>query len=202
MRRLLTVGTVGLAAATLAAGAADAATPPGATIRVLSNRADLISSGDALVAVDPPKGVRASAVRVTLGRRDVTSAFAVRADGHLAGIVSGLANGPNTLIARIGGRPATQITITNHPNGGPVFAGPQVHPWKCEQGALDVQCNKPAVFTYVYKSTDSSKHGLQPYDPRNPPSDVATTTTDQGVSVPFVVRVETGYQDRDQYKIA
>jgi hypothetical protein len=202
MRTLLTVGTVGLTAAGLAAGAASAATPSGAALRVLSNRADLISSGDALVAVDPPKGVRTTALRVTLGRRDVTSAFATRADGRFEGIVSGLANGPNTLIARIGGRPATQITITNHPNGGPVFAGLQVHPWKCEQGALDAQCNKHAQFRYVYKSTDSSKHGLQPYDPQNPPSDVATTTTDQGVSVPFIVRVETGYQDRDQYKIA
>src|SRR5947208_307992 len=99
MRRWLTVGMVGLTAAGLAAGAAGAATRPGATLRVLSNRADLISSGNALVAVDPPKGVRASAVRLTLGRRDVTSAFAIRADGRFEGIVSGLARGPNTLIA-------------------------------------------------------------------------------------------------------
>ena len=31
---------------------------------------------------------------------------------------------------------------------------------------------------------------------------MADTTTDEGVTVPYVVRVETGYQDRDQYKIA
>ena len=42
---------------------------------------------------------------------------------------------------------------------------------------------------------------MKPYDPAKPPSDVATTTTDQGVAIPFVVRQETGYQDRDQYKI-
>src|SRR5207247_62766 len=35
-----------------------------------------------------------------------------------------------------------------------------------------------------------------------PPSDVAQTTTYEGVTVPFIVRVETGYQDRDQYQIA
>ena len=40
------------------------------------------------------------------------------------------------------------------------------------------------------------------YDPESPPSDVATTTTDQGETVPYIVRIETGYQDRDQYKIA
>src|SRR5258708_38710313 len=42
---------------------------------------------------------------------------------------------------------------------------------------------------------------LQPYDPSNPPSDVATTTTDTGVTVPFIVREETGYQDRSRYRI-
>ena len=33
---------------------------------------------------------------------------------------------------------------------------------------------------------------LQPYDPANPPSDVANTTTDQGKTVPFIVRQERG----------
>ena len=51
-------------------------------------------------------------------------------------------------------------------------------------------------------STDPAKSGFQPYDPSSPPSDVAQTTTDQGVTVPFIVRVETGYMDRDQYQIA
>ena len=37
---------------------------------------------------------------------------------------------------------------------------------------------------------------------RSPPSDVAQTTTQTGAKVPFVVRTETGYQNRDQYKIA
>ena len=31
---------------------------------------------------------------------------------------------------------------------------------------------------------------------------MATTTTDEGVTVPFIVRRETGYIDRDEYKIA
>ena len=48
----------------------------------------------------------------------------------------------------------------------------------------------------------SNKTGFQPYDPSHPPSDVTQTTTDGGVTVPFIVRVETGYMDRDQYQIA
>ena len=53
----------------------------------------------------------------------------------------------------------------------------------------------------LYRSTDPTQTDLQPYDPENPPSDVATTTTDQGVEVPFVVRREQGFQDRDRYTI-
>jgi len=90
---------------------------------------------------------------------------------------------------------------TDHPNGGPVFSGPQLQPWHCPDGATDAQCDQPPQFTYLYKSTDPSKVDLQPYDPANPPSDVASTTTDKGMTVPFVVRQELGYQDRDQYKI-
>jgi hypothetical protein len=42
-------------------------------IEVLSSRADLISGGQAVVAIDLPAGARPSGVRVKLGRRDVTS---------------------------------------------------------------------------------------------------------------------------------
>lgn len=51
-------------------------------------------------------------------------------------------------------------------------------------------------------SSNPAKQGFQPYDPTNPPSDVAQTTTDQGVTVPFIVRIETGYMDRDQYQVS
>src|SRR4029077_2922925 len=45
---------------------------------------------------------------------------------------------------------------------------------------------------------------FQPYDPKSPPpsSQIATTTTTEGVTVPFIIRQETGYIDRDQYAIA
>jgi hypothetical protein len=179
-----------------------AAGPAQVSISVLSNRADLVSGGEALIAVDLPAGVPASKVTVRVGSRDVTSAFAVRADGRLEGLVDGLAVGANVVTARLPDRRGARLTIADHPNGGPVFAGPQPRPWKCQTGAVDAQCNKPAQFTYVYKSTDSTKNGLQPYDPQSPPSDVASVKGDQGVSLPFIVRVETGYQDRDQYRIA
>jgi hypothetical protein len=165
---------------------------------VLSNRADLISAGDALVAVGFDSSVDPAAIRVTLGAQDVTSAFAVRPNGRYEGLVSGLAVGANTLTATLPSGRGASFTIINHPNGGPVFSGPQVQPWKCQARAVDTQCNQPVAYTYEYMSTTGS---LQPYDPKSPPPDVATTTTDQGKTVPFIIRHETGYQDRDQYQI-
>ncbi|AXQ29809.1 hypothetical protein D0B54_14495 [Solimonas sp. K1W22B-7] len=168
----------------------------------MSNRADLISGGDALVELLLPETADAAKLRVEVAGRNVSSSFARRADGRVTGRVSGLALGRNVLSARFPDGSRGSITIINHPNGGPVFSGPQLQPWKCQEGAVDAQCNQPPQYSYLYKSINPLTPQLQPYDPENPPAGVATTTTDQGVSVPFVVRVEIGYQDRNQYRIA
>jgi hypothetical protein len=187
--------------AALVAGPAEAAGPQ-LSISVLSGRADLVSGGTALVAVDLPPGSNPAKAKVTLGATNVTSAFAVRSDGRFEGLVTNLPQGRSVLRATLPGATGAKITLTNHPIGGPVLSGPQLQPWTCQSGAVDSQCNQPPTFTYSYKSTDATKSGLQSYDPSNPPSDVATTTTDQGVTVPFIVRTETGYMDRDQYQIS
>ena len=185
--------------AMLVPGAARAASA--IQIEVLSNRADLISGGDALIAVDLPAGVDPSGVQVTAGSRDVTSAFAVRPTGRYEGLLTGLDLGPNLVKAALPDGTSDQVTIFNHPIGGPVFSGPQIQPWTCASTkATDKQCDEPATYAYMYKSSlDMAMHA---YDPAKPPSDLATTTTDNGQKVPFIIRVETGYQDRDQYQIA
>lgn len=165
-------------------------------LRVLSNRPDLISGGDALVEV---VGTNLAGARVTVGGRDVTSAFAVRPDGRYLGLVTGLANGPNELVALAGGS-GHRLTIVNHPSGGPVFSGPQIQPWTCAGEVADAQCNREPTVAYVYKAT--GRGGFQPYDPEAPASDVEQTTTSEGKTVPFIVRVETGNLDRDEYKFA
>jgi hypothetical protein len=169
------------------------------TITILSGRADLVSGGDALVAIRGVRSTRGLTVRAA--GKNQTSAFTPRADGTAVGLVRNLPIGTSPLIAR-SRRRAAAIAVTNHPIGGPVFSGPQLQPWKCQPTALDARCNEPATFSYLYKSSDPATSGFQPYDPANPPADVATTTTDRGVTVPFIVRVETGYIDRDQYQIA
>jgi hypothetical protein len=168
----------------------DATQPQGLEINVLSNRADLISGGDALVQVVIPSDVDPSSIKVTVDGRDVTSAFAVRPDGTFSGIISGLADGPNTVVAQIlpsphskppAGKTSAQIVITNHPIGGPVFAGAQLQPWICAfrvatalpvtipgppsplsanvtsrvsglaSDPLDDQCNAQSTFTFFYQ---------------------------------------------------
>src|SRR4051794_39909957 len=201
-------GALVMVAAGVLLQAAPALASDDVRIRVLSNRPDLVSGDDALVQVLAPSGQSLSGVKVDVDGRDVTAAFAPRPDGRFEGLVTGLKDGDNVLTARAADGSAARITITNHPIGGPVFAGPQVQPWFCrteDEGfgkALDAQCDAATKYELVYRSTDPSKSGFQPYDPANPPSDVAETTTDQGVKVPYVVRVERGTIDRSFYAIA
>jgi len=68
----------------------------------------------------------------------VTSAFAMRPNGQFEGLVEGLAEGANQLQAEAGGVVAT-ATVTNHPNGGPVFSGPHHEPYQCQAGAVDAK---------------------------------------------------------------
>lgn len=176
---------------------------PGAlTVKVLSNRADLISGGDALVEVVMAEGAKASDIRMTLDGADVTSQFALRGNGRYLGLVTGMADSKrHQLKAQLPSGIGSTIDIVNHPNGGPIFTGPQPQPWTCQPTAVDEKCNQPAEYSFLYRSTDPTQYELLPYDPANPPSDVATTTTDEGVTMPFIVRLERGYQARDEYKI-
>jgi hypothetical protein len=184
----------------VAAPGALAATRP--LIEVLSNRADLISGGEALVAVRLPARTNPRAVRVRLNGSDVTREFAQRQNGLYEGLLTGLVVGRNTLLARLPGGGAARRTIIDHANGGPLFAGPQVQPWICQNGSKDPQCNQAPSFSYEYESALTGS--FSSYDPANPPSsaEIATTTTQNGTTVPFIIRQETGYEDRDQYQIS
>ena len=179
------------------------------TLQVLSNRADLVSGGSALLEVVLPNSADAPRVVVDVDGHDVTQAFAIRPNGRFEGLLTGLKTGPNLVTARdaSGG---SQITITDHPISGPIFSGPQIQPWYCLTGAVDKQCNRPITYTWYYHSTDDASclasqqvaPCFLPYDPSNPPSSVPTTTTDQGKTVPYIVRLEAGNMDRSQYRLA
>src|SRR6266705_667244 len=121
-----------LACFAVAASAKDAASGQ-FEIVTLSNRADLISGGDALVEVRVPKIVALNQVRLSLNGRDVTGAL--RADSTargLRGVMTGMVPGRTDLVAgeSQGGR-AARLVITNLAIGGPVLLGSQPQPWVC-----------------------------------------------------------------------
>jgi hypothetical protein len=150
-------------------------------IVTLSNRADLISGGDALVEVRVPKQVSLSSVRVKLNGHDITSSFKADAAARtLRGLVTGLVDGRNDLVAVDGGKgngkgdgKEVRLAITNHPIGGPVLLGSQTQPWICatptpvaQAGntpasnasglttfAVDAQCNIATEFKLFYRTT-------------------------------------------------
>ncbi len=150
-----------------------------------------------------PPGARAAQTRLDVNGRDVTREFAVLSGGE---------------VRRSGDRPGQRAQRADRSASRRLRSAPDDHQPPDQRPdhqrpaaravGLRVRArptrpvtSRPRTATY-YKSTDSTKTGLQPYDPANPPTDVATTTTQTGTTVPFIVRVETGYEDRDQYQIA
>jgi hypothetical protein len=169
-------------------------------IEVVSGRGDLVTGGDALLQLTAPEGASVGDLQVTVDGRDVTEAFVGQEDGTALGLVDGLDLGESVVQAELPDGNGAWITLTNFPQSGPVFSGPLIEPWTCTNGSAEPDCSQEPSVRYHYRSRDGS--GLRSYDPDDPPSDVATVTTDDGNEVPFIVREEIGYSLRDQYRIA
>jgi hypothetical protein len=126
---------LGLSLGLAACGGDDdnAATASGTTLQTLSTRADMVSGGSVLMEVKLPASATAGKLKVTVGSTDVSTAFATRSDGRTVGLVTGLANGANTVTATSTDNSFTgaQLVVTNHPIGGPVLLSTQVTPWVC-----------------------------------------------------------------------
>jgi hypothetical protein len=178
-------------------------------IRTLSSRADLVSGGDALIAVSVPPGTSADRLTVTVNGTDVMPRLGFdAAAGEYRGVIDGLALGANRVVAKI--RQTNHeagLTITNHPITGPVLSGPHLAPFECSTEAsglgpaLDTNCSAPRKIWHFYRSTDNTFKPLAGVQgPR--PADVATTTTTDGKQVPYIVRVDSGTINRAIYQIA
>src|SRR5215469_14241495 len=77
----------------------------GFEIRTLSNRADLISNGDALVEVRVPNDVPLQLVRLTLNGANVGAGFVSDQRTHtLRGVLQGLRVGENQFVAAATGQ--------------------------------------------------------------------------------------------------
>src|SRR5690554_6427751 len=115
-------------------------------IRVLSNRADLISGGDALVEV---VAENLQDARVFLNDEDISGQFPEAGEGAWRGLVNGPHLGSITLevlLARGNSRTAT--TITNQPKRSPVYSALHVPTWNwSEAAAVDGACDQPPYLT-------------------------------------------------------
>ena len=173
-------------------------------VRTLSGRADLVSGGDALVEVVVPAGHRRRARCASPPAAATSPTRSAPGGPGLRGLVTGLPLGASTITATLPDGSGARLVVHERAAGRPGLlrpADPAVDVHATARRAPD--CT-PGADGRLPLQVDATRRrsGLQAYDPANPPTDVATTTTDEGNEVPFIVREETGYSLRDQYKIA
>ncbi len=179
------------------------------SLRVLSARPDMVSDADALVQVDVPSSADPGRLTVSVNGSDRTSSFQpVGGDQRRRrALIGGLSAGPNTVRATLSGQPTATLMLVNHPRQGPIFSGPRQTPYVCTtaSGGLGSPtdsdtCSVPTQVSYYYKSTDGTFHALA--NPASRPADLAQTTTRDGETVDYVVRLESGVIDRSIYRWA
>ncbi len=220
-RTLSAVAGLGAVAAAgwLAACSPSARAADGVTIESLSSRPHLVSGGDVLLRVDVPEAIPLQDVAVDLDQADVTGAFRPDPAGHaLLGLVDGLREGENRVSVSVGddqgtGDPVSSLTLTNYPASGPMISGAHEQPFVCQTHdftlvtgeklgpPIDAACSVETRVDYMYRSTEGVFKPL--VDRTAPlPADVVSTTTSDGRTVPFVVRVQTGTANRAVYESA
>ena len=186
-------------------------------VKVLSSRYDLVSGGDALVEVRASEGAKASELKLSLNGRDLVTPLTFdQSSNTLRGLVTGLDTGANWLQARGPTGYSVSQALVNHPITGPILSGPHMTPYECRTAQsglgepLDANCSAPTKLEWFYKSTGPAV-GTGPTatqfkalaDPKGArPTDLATATTIDGRTVPYIVRVESGTINRSIYRIA
>jgi hypothetical protein len=184
--------------------------PPGLGIRTLSSHPDMVSGGDALVEVIAPAGTKLNQLTLTLNGKDVTGRLKPdAAGGSFRGLIGGMAVGENILVAKLKSPRAAQasLIVTNHPITGPILSGPHLTPYECrtvESGLgepLDANCSAKQKIEYFYRASNNTFKPLaNPTGPR--PPDMVSTTTNDGKTAPYIVRVDSGTINRSIYRIA
>lgn len=179
-------------------------------IRVVSSRPNLVSGGDAVIEVQLPRYARKRDVVVRLNGADVTDQLSADSSGaKLTGLVSGMREGKNRVTVgdrrQSGWQHAGSLEVVNYPISGEMF-GPHQRPWICETEASGLgappaagPCMGATKYEWFYRSTSGA---LLPLPAGPLPADVATTTTIDGTTVKYIVRVESGTINESIYRIA
>jgi hypothetical protein len=176
----------------------------GIRIEVVSSQPDRATGPEARVRVTPARDGAVGDLVVTLGDTDVTSQLR-EVDGRLEGVVSGLVEGNNSLVATGDGASVTQ-RIRSWPLAGPMISGPHGPLLACstEENGLgpptDADCSAPTKVTWRYITTAGTVRDLP--DPHARPADLATATVAGADHVPLIIRHEQGVVNRSVYEIA
>ena len=160
-------------------------------IAVLSSRPDAITGGNARVRVTAPADIPLSQIRVTLNGADVTGQLPVIDIGR-EGVVRGLTASTNQIQATAPEVQPAVLTLTNHPQTGPLFSGTQQQPYVCQIAQFrtrtgvrlgqvtDDSCSIAPTTTYVYLSSRTRTflplNAKAVTDPAKRPADLARPT--------------------------
>lgn len=163
-----------------------------------------VSGGDVLVAL---RGIaEGQAVALNLNGAPISPEM-VRdtVSGEIRVLVAGLVPGENTLSAEVGSGDnarRVQLALTNHPITGPIISGPHQSPFACrtQQSGLgepeDENCSIKTVYQWFYRKTSDQQYAELDPTATSYPQDLQMTTTKDGESVPFIVRVESATINR------
>jgi len=194
----------------LCAGGAFSQSTARLEIKTLSSRPDFASGGDALVEVKAPAGTRPGQLSLMLNGKDVTGMLRLDpTTGSFRGLLTGMVVGDNTLVAKIKspGPAEASLKVTNYPITGPILSGPHLSPYECRTvesklgPPLDADCSAAQKIEYFYRASDNTFKPLTSADGPRPP-DLVSTTTNDGKTVPYIVRVDSGTINRTIYRIA
>ncbi len=187
-----------------------------ATVRVgvLSSKAWMVAGTDALLEVEVLDASISAAPTITSNGTDVTAAFAPDASGKLVGRITNVQPGANEVRVTHGGYTA-RLAITGNPVDGPIISGPHQSPFICNTSfgmptgvpALtaipgDPNCGVNTQVDYVYRTTSNTFVQLpDAMTITSYPANMKTTTV-AGITVPYVIRLETGTINRAIYQTA
>jgi hypothetical protein len=172
-------------------------------LTTVSTRPAIVSGDRARVEV---RGL-APGEKLTVKRdgADVSDLFAPSRPGVRDGVVTGLHEGVNRLVASAQGQTA-RLAVTAHSLQGPIISGPHQYPFGCqtEKSGLgkptSKDCEAPARVHWYARGYDGSFTLLS--DPYAPYPPLTAITTVNGKRVPFVVRVQSRVINRSVARIA
>lgn len=196
------------------------------TIEAVSNQPHLISGDNVLVEIT--SSAAADQLQLSVNGHAVQASLVAvgqtAMDTRYQALLENLPLG-NAAISVAAGASSAELQVVNYPITGPIFSGEQQSPYFClsdlapdsegqprrfaigngeylDDTALDSACSLPTRVDYVYHSTDTDA-GFKPLSNLGSrPQDMAITTTNEGVEVPYIVRIETGTINRAIYQIA